>query len=342
MVAHLIRLKLAILRNSPKRSTAQLVGIIIGGIYGAFLMIFFVAGLITLAFAPIELARTIVVLAGSALLLGWWIAPMLLSGVDLTLDPERFTTFAIPLRQLLLGLGIAAVVGIPGLVTLVAALGTLVTWARNPFSAVAALLCAMLAVVTCVVGSRALTSMSANMAASRKFRDLSALLILIPLILLGPIIKGLTQGIKSLGQSMPGIAESISYTPFGAVWAVPADVAAGQWWQAAVKFLIAIATAALLAWAWKISLARALVTPTHSGGQRREGGKLAAFAFFPATAWGAVAARTCSYFRRDPRYAAAVLMAPLLPIIMAIPALQSGNFGTLAFSGSIAVFFLTW
>lgn len=342
MVAHLIGLKLAILRNSLKRSTGQLVGIVIGGLYGLGMLVLILVGLVLLAFAPIETAKTVLVLAGSGVILGWFLLPLLLSGIDLTLDPERFVTFAIPMPQLLLGLGVSGVLGVPGAVTLLAALGTVVSWARSPLAGIAALVCALLAVATCILGSRALTSLSGNIASSRKFRDLSALIVLIPLVLLGPIINGLTQGVRAFSESLPSIAETVSFTPLGAVWAVPAEVAAGRWGQAGLKFLIAVATASLLAWLWKVSLARALVTPPHSGGQRKAAGKLGLFRRMPGNAWGAIAARTGTYFLRDPRYAASILIAPLIPLVIAVPGFQSGNFGALAFAGAIAVFLLTW
>lgn len=342
MVAHLIRLKLAILRNSLKRSTGQLVGIIIGGLYGLGLLVLMLIGLAALAFAPIEVARTVLVLAGAGVVLGWLILPLLLSGIDLTLDPERFVTFAVPLPQLMVGLGLAGLLGIPGAVTLLAALGTVLAWVRHPVAAVAALIGALLAVATCVLGSRALTSLSSNLAGSRKFRDLSTLVVLIPLLLLGPIINGLSQGVSTFGASLPAVAEGISYTPLGAAWGFPADVAAGLWLQAGAKFLIAVATVVLLAWLWRASLARALVTPAHTGGRGKAAGRLGFFRLLPGTAWGAVMARSSTYFLRDPRYAASILIAPLLPLVVAVPGFQTGNFAALAFAGAIAVFLLAW
>ncbi|WP_394938633.1 transporter [Psychromicrobium sp. YIM B11713] len=343
MVAHLVRLKLSILRNSLKRSTAQLVGVIIGGLYGLGILIFLFAGLIGLGFVPLEIARTTIVLAGAALILGWLIIPLFTSGLDMTLDPERFVTFAVPMRQLLTGLGLAAVVGIPGIITLLASLGTALSWLRNPLAAVVAIICGLLGVAICVLGSRALTSLSSNLAGSRKFRDLSFLVLLIPLMFLGPIITGLSQGVRNFGQFLPGFADAVSFTPLGAVWAVPADIAAGDWWQAGVKFLIALATAGLLGWLWRISLARALVTPVHAAGKRRAAGKLGFFRLFPATSWGAVTARSLTYFFRDPRYLGSLVVAPILPVVLIVPGLSSGGgWGVAAFGGAVAVFLLVW
>ncbi len=48
------------------------------------------------------------------MLLGWVVLPLAAFGVDATLDPARFVTFPIPRRQLLVGLGLSGLVGIPG------------------------------------------------------------------------------------------------------------------------------------------------------------------------------------------------------------------------------------
>lgn len=94
MVAHLIGLKLAILRNSVRRSTAQLIGMIFGALYGLAILALMIVGLIGLAFVPLEISRTVIVLAGAALILAWLIVPLFTSGLDMTLDPSAL----LPLR----------------------------------------------------------------------------------------------------------------------------------------------------------------------------------------------------------------------------------------------------
>ena len=73
------------LRNSLKRSVGQLVAVIIGALYGLFVLGMVVVGLFALNYAPVDLVRTIVVLAGSVLTLGWAILPLFFS-VEQTLD----------------------------------------------------------------------------------------------------------------------------------------------------------------------------------------------------------------------------------------------------------------
>ena len=73
-----------------------------------------VVALILLRQEDNELAQTVVVLGGAAAVLGWGIIPVVVSAADMTLDPARFTTFAVPMRQLLAGLALGGLIGIPG------------------------------------------------------------------------------------------------------------------------------------------------------------------------------------------------------------------------------------
>ncbi len=131
MVAHLLRLKLTLLRNSVRRSPWQLVGLGIGALYALGLVGLAVSGLVFLRGADAGLAQTVVVLGGAAALLGWAIVPVAASAADMTLDPARFTTLAVPMPRLLAGLALGGLIGIPGIATSLVALATVATWSRS-------------------------------------------------------------------------------------------------------------------------------------------------------------------------------------------------------------------
>ncbi|WP_104092262.1 transporter [Arthrobacter sp. GMC3] len=346
MVAHLLRLKLTLLRNSLKRSTMQIVGLVFAGIYGLGLLVMVLVGLAALGAAEPETIGMVTVLAGSAVFLGWLVVPVVASGLDMTLDPARFTTFAIPMKSLLVGLALSGFIGIPGAVTLLAALGTAASWWRNPLAGIVALLCGALAALTCIVASRAITAASTSLASSRRFKDLSGIVLLVPLMFLGPIIGSVSSSINDLSDYLPSLANTLSWTPLGAVWAIPAEVAKGAYGVAGLKFVIALATVALLAWIWKVCLAKALVTPAFAGGTRRAAGKMGFFAWFPQTPAGAVAARCLTYWIRDPRYSAGLIVAPLLPLVLVFAGSQAGGLGSvgtiLGYGGAFAAFMIAW
>jgi ABC-2 type transport system permease protein len=342
MVAHLLRLKLTLLRNGLRRSPWQLVGMALGGLYALGIVGALVAALVLLRSAEPELAHTVVVLGGSAALLGWGIVPVAASAVDMTLDPARFTTSAIPMRQLLAGLTLGGLIGIPGVATAVVALATVWTWARGTLPAVGALVGAVVGVLSCVVLSRVVTTATASLASSRRFKDVSAIAFMIPLVLMGPIVAGVGRGISASTGFLPELAATLSWTPLGATWSLGGDLAAGRPWAAAVKLVIAVATLAALAWCWKLLLERALVTPPYAGSGSRRGGRLGLFGVLPATPAGAVTARSLTYWLRDPRYSGSLVVVPLLPVLLVFQGAQSGDFGTLAVAAPLAAFLLAW
>ncbi|MCQ9163277.1 transporter [Arthrobacter sp. STN4] len=346
MVAHLLRLKLALLRNSLRRSPMQLIGLAIGALYGLGVLGMVLVGLAVLGTQGPGTIGVVIVLAGSALFLGWLIIPVVAAGLDMTLDPARFITYSVPMTSLLAGLALSGFIGIPGAITLLASVGTAAAWWRQPVAAGAAVLCGALAALTCVVASRAMTAASASLASSRRFKDLSGVVLLVPLLFLGPIIAGVTAGVKDLQAYLPSLANTLSWTPLGAVWAVPAEVAADRWGLAGAKLAIALAATAALAWMWKACLAKALVTPAYAGNSGRSAGNMGFFRLFPPTPAGAVAARSLTYWLRDPRYSAGLVIAPLLPLVFVFAGSRTGGIGTLGLTlglgGVLAAFLVVW
>lgn len=342
MVAHLLRLKLTLLRNSVRRSPWQLVGLGIGVLYALGLVGLAFTGLLLLRGADAGLAQTVVVLGGAAALLGWAVIPVAVAAVDMTLDPARFTTFAVPMPQLLAGLALGGLIGIPGIATTLVALGTVGTWSRSLPAAGGALVGAALGVLSCVVLSKVATTATAGLASSRRFKDASAIIFLIPLILMGPIVAGVAEGVARSGDFLAGLARTMSWTPAGAAWSLGGDIAMGNYGAAGLKFLIAVATLAGLGFCWKLLLQRALVTPPFTGSAKKKSGGLGFFRLFPATPTGAVAARALSYWFRDPRYAGTLVVIPLLPVLLLFQASQTGSYGLLLFIGPLTAFLLAW
>lgn len=342
MVAHLLRLKLTLLRNGLRRSPWQLVGIVIGALYAVGIVVTLVVGLVMLRQADIAFAQTIIVLCGSAAVLGWALIPVVLSSVDLTLDPSRFTTYAIPMPQMLVGLALGGLIGIPGAVTALTSLGTVATWSHGVLPAAGALVGAVLGTMTCIVIARVTTSATAGLASSRKFKDISGVIAFIPLMLLGPIGVAVTQGISSSAGFLPVLAQALSWSPLGAAWSVGGDLAAGHAGAAALKFLLACVYLAVFAWAWKGLLARALVTPAYSGGSTKRGRKLGFFGLMPATPTGAVTARALTYWFRDPRYGGSLVVIPLLAVVLFFQSVQNGGAGSLVIMGPLTAFLMAW
>lgn len=316
MVAVLVSLRLRVLWNSLRRSTWQLVGASIGALYGLGLVVGLIAALIALSFAPQELARTVLVTGGSVLILGWLLGPLLIAGVDQTLEPAKLAPFPIPRQQLFIALTASGVLGIPGVVTSIAVLASAIVWWRHPLAILASLVCTVIAVLTCVVASRSITTLSAGLASGRRFRELTGIIVIVPLVLAGPIIIGVTAGLTEFSELLPRVADGLAWSPLGAVWAVPADVANGAWLMALARFAIALATLGILGWLWHSALNRALDAPIRTTSRARTQNGIGFFGIVPGTRLGAVTARALSYWVRDPRYARQLITIPLIVVLL--------------------------
>ncbi len=314
MVAHLVRLKATLLRNGLRRSAWQIVGLVFAALYASGAVAIAVVGLAALSTQHADLRASVVVLLGAALVLGWWLIPLVSFGVDSTLEPARFATFAVPRRDLVVGLALAGLIGVPGVATTIVAAATAMPWWRQPLAALAGLVGAVLGVSICVVGSRAITTALDPLLNRRGFREIAAVGILLPLMLMGPIISGLVDSVAGHSAALPAITRWVVWTPFGAPWALGADVAAEMWSGLIAHLGIGLATLALLVALWSWRLTDAMAPHRSAAGASLVGVGL--FGRLPATHWGAVAARSLTYRRRDPRYVSALLIVPVLPILL--------------------------
>lgn len=194
MVATLLRLRFRVLGNQLARSPWQLVGFLLGALYGLGVLAAITVGLVLLGFAGLATASVVVVGAGSLVTLGWALVPLVAFGIDTTLDPDRLVVFPMTLPRMMVALTVAAVSGIPGIITSLAALATVATWVHWPAAIVAWAVSTPVAVLTAVVASRTVATLAAGLGSGRRFREVAGILIFIPLILAGPIIVGVASG----------------------------------------------------------------------------------------------------------------------------------------------------
>jgi ABC-2 type transport system permease protein len=318
VVAHLVRLKLTLTANGLRRSTWIVVGFVVGVLYGVGVLAGSLVALGYVSTQAFELREMTGVLAGAGLVLAWWVVPLVAFGLDATMEPARFAPFPIRRPQLLIGLTLAALLGVPGVLTLLGALGSSVLWWREPRAIPAAILGAVLAVFTCLLGARALSTALARVVVKRRVREAGVLLVILPLVFAGPLFTRLIPAGYSLKNAdVTPVVRVVAWTPLGAPWALAPDVVQGRWGQAAGRLAVALATIALAALAWDRGLGRALVEPIRETTKRRDRG-LGLFARVPATPFGAVYARCLTYWARDPRYAMAVVLVPVLPIVFGL------------------------
>lgn len=321
MVATVLRLRYRILGNTLARNPWQLVGFCFGMLWALSILVAVLVGLVFVSSLPDPAAiRAVAVLSGSALLLGWIVGPLLVAGIDTTVDAAKLAPFPLRTRQVMTILTATGLTGIPGIATSIAALATVILWVRWPGAAIAAVPCAAIAVLTCVLATRYASALTNGIGGNRRGRELLGTLLLILIIMAGPILAGISGALSDaadLGAQLSGTAAVLGWTPFGAAWAVPADIATGAFGAAALKLLIAGATLAALWWGWRRALEHATVSPPRHTARVVRQGALGLFGVMPSGGVGATWARSLTGWLRDPRYLRQLIVVPLFPLLFA-------------------------
>jgi ABC-2 type transport system permease protein len=327
VVALIVGLKWQLLRNGLRRSTPQLVGLVLGGLYGLVVLAVAVSGLVALRFAaPGDVARTVVVIGGSLLTLGWAIFPVIAYGIDETLDPARFATLAVPRRRLVLGLLVSSLVSVPAAVTTILGLATVITWSRSVLAVLVAPVAAAVAVLTCVSLGRITSTAFSAMSRHRRGRESVSVLVLLLAVGFGLAGSSIMRRLPAPGL-LSQVADVLGWTPLGLAWSAPAEVAAGAVWSGLLRLGLAVLFLAVVLLAWDALLGNALENPWGASADRvttRDAG-LGWFGRLPATPAGAVAARSVTSWRRDPRYLSSVALMLLLPLGLLLPLLSGGS-----------------
>lgn len=324
MVATVLRLRYRVLGNTLARRPWQLVGFCFGILSALWILGMVVAALVAVAaLQGVEVARMVATLGGAALLLGWVLGPILIAGAETTVDAEKLAPFPLTVRQVMAALTATGLTGIPGIVTTLAALATVVLWVRWPVAAIIAAPCIALAVLTCVVASRLVTALSGGLGGNRRGREFIGTIVLVLLILAGPLATGTIALLGAMGDSaglgtrLSEITGILGWTPLGASWSAPADVAAGAWPAALAKMVIAAATLAVLWLLWARVLVAAAGSTRRSAARVVKPGALGWFGRLPTGGVGATWARSLTGWLRDPRYLRQLIVVPIFPVLFA-------------------------
>ena len=118
MVATLVKLKWRLTLNALTKNVWAIVGTVIGALYGIGALVMVLTGAVGLGLkADPDVIMLVLGALGALLMAGWAVVPLLVTGVDSTLDPRAMAAWAAPSRGLALGLLAAGALGIPGCIT---------------------------------------------------------------------------------------------------------------------------------------------------------------------------------------------------------------------------------
>ncbi len=322
MVAELLRLRLRILANGFRRPPAQVAAIVVGLIVGVGGVVLFWQGAAWVAgLGDDDFAMRANTVVGSWLGLAALLVP-LMAVRRVVLSPRAFLGYPIP--PVAVGVTILAysLIG-PGILLLPMALASVAAWpdetSRQIAWAAAPLL--FLQTLLTIQLARQLGVVLRRHPRVAGWIDFLSVLVLMlggatVLAVIAPRVPELLDVVRAarpLNGFLRALPQVLTDTPFGMLWAAPgfASTTLGDpssaWRLIGLSALLVVAL--LIAW---LSVIAVQLKPTRRlPGPRRE--RVPGwFARFPATPWGAVAARSVTYWFRDPRYRSVYEVLPIV------------------------------
>jgi ABC-2 type transport system permease protein len=326
-----VRLKWTLWKRSYRKNVGKIIGTSIGTLYalgGLTALVFTFLGT-TLWAGEGELFPQIVRGLGAATVLLWFLIPVFAFGLDDTLDPRSFALFPRSAKELQPGMFAAAALSVPSIFTLLAIgiatafeLLWLIVFGQGAgwivLGALALIPANLAGYALCLLLPRAWFAHSASRASSRKGRELGGILGFLVMFAAIYTVSLTMQRIEDLDtawvrEQLPRAVDVLAWTPLGALFSVPMDLAEGRVLTALLRVLIGAATIVLV-WRWwrrsiDLSLTSAL-TGDASSGQAKVSPLVPRFA--PVGPFGAVMGRALRYWRRDTRYLAALGIYPVI------------------------------
>ena len=327
MVAELLRLKLRLLANAFRTARGAAwaaVGVVLAG-FGIVLL----WGGATLAaeLDPVTRVR-IVVVVGALVSLGAFFVPVLVSRTHV-IPPRALRLFGLGPVSIGTAILLLTLVG-PALLLVPVAVAPLLLWS-GPESQLAAAMIPLI-VLEGVLAAR----VGVVLGAVLKYRPIASavLRMLVVLLFVGglavitahlaPTVGGLlpaawwptTLGVVAALAPLraPELTEWLSALPLGSFWRAPAHEFAGRADLVQQDLLLGAVAVFVLAVLWIASLDH-MLRPTRRVARAREALVPGWFRRLPSTPLGAVAARSFTYWARDPRYRAALVVLPVVPVV---------------------------
>jgi ABC-2 type transport system permease protein len=294
-----VQLKLRLLVNALRSSGAAKVSFIISSAFAVMLAIgtFLVLAAFRGKSTSVELTSVVF----TVFAFGWLIAPIMVFGLDSTLDPSTLALYPLRTRGLAVGLLAASFTGFWPVANVIGLLGVTVGLASGAFGVIVAVVAVVLQVLFCITLSRFVMTSLASMLRSRRGRDLAAFMI-IPLFALYELFtqvvpKAVSDG-KLTAASFTGLDSWMRWLPPGLAAHAIQDASDGHTGLAFARLGALAAVIVVFAWLWVRSLERALVTADTTTQSSRVRGTRLPLAGLGLR--GTVAARFWLYQRREP------------------------------------------
>ncbi|WP_061964061.1 hypothetical protein [Demequina aurantiaca] len=328
MVASVLAIKFRTQRHVLERERWRILIVIGGALWAVVLLPWTLWGASALAAEGSDFREDVLVGATLILTLGWVSVPVLITGLDDTLDPGRFASFGVGARRIMAGLTVAALLTIPvAFFTVFFLILTSVWRDLGAGPVIVAIVGAVLTVLSLVFVARVAAMWSTRVLASRRARGAAVAGIAVGLGLMAPLAWVLfSDGLDAVLENyLVVFLDQVAVTPVGAGMSAPNAAAVGDWFGVTWR-LGELALWVLLLWgAWRANVAYALVNPKFRGAgtRRRDDTIIAAVKNAPmrgvlptrSMAATAVRARLLRYWFSDPRYLANMMGVFVFPVV---------------------------
>jgi ABC-2 type transport system permease protein len=304
----LVSLKLRLLANRAKASNQAMRRLVIASIAAGLVGVAGAVAGFGVAQTDDQLVlRTVVVIGASLLTIGWAVLPLLMFGVDESLDPGRLALFPLHRSPLMRGLLAASFAGpapaAAALVVLGTALGLMIGAGAG---AVVVLLAMVLLLVLSAATARMLTTVLAATLSSRRGRDIT--------VVVGAVLALSVQLVRfvhfeSIGRGPLHTIDSVlRWFPPGMLGHAALDARQGHLALGAAELVPAALLIPLFVSVWGRALERSMtVVSDGETGRRRVREPVASplvpqrLSFLSRWRWGAVTAKELRYVVREPR-----------------------------------------
>lgn len=322
MLATFVRLRAQLTLGELRRGLWRSVAMLLAAGLGIAATIVLMSLLIATREMETDLARMVSILVGSLMLFALATVPLMRGGAD-PMDPRAFADLGLPVKKLANLLMVACLASAPMVAVVLVAFAWVVGWSRGFWLTVLAAVCAILAVATAAVILRLMTSAAAAWIRTDGAQDVAGTIGIL-LLLTAPTLGAIAVAYRwpADPQLAPRLVEILSWTPFGAVWAVTGEAAAGNGAAAAIKLVVAAGYLVGLWLLWHWAVGRMLVL--EHGQPRRANTGLGLFELLSFGPTGAIAARSITYWMTDSRYRMSLLMVPIIPVLMMVPLIVVG------------------
>jgi len=295
----LVELKLRLLANALRSSTAAKVSFLVSTTFAALVAIgtFYVLAHLRHLSASVDLTTVFF----GIFAIGWLIGPIFAFGLDGTLDPATVALYPLRMRQLVVGLLAASAAGAWPVANVLGLLGVTIGLASGVLGVLVALIAVVLQVLFCIVLARFVITSLARLLRSRRGKDLAVFLV-VPIFaafeFLGQVIPRAAASGNLSPASFAGVDSWMRWLPPGLAAHAIQDASTGHLGDAAIRLGLLVAVIIVLSVLWVRSLSRALVTPDTASSSSQVRNVALPLARYGLR--GTVAARFLKYQRRDP------------------------------------------